>query len=108
MDRRLMSALACTSSLLLTVGRSGTAAPPVSAAPKTAAAPLLTEAEAKGVDGVVASMLNAGFPDSQKAGVYAGEVVVSATFDPAKEPHPLPSAASGMQRMDPNSSKVTY
>lgn len=83
-------------------------APATAPAAKAALPPLLTAAEAKNVEAVVASLLAAGFPDAKGATVYAGKVAVSATFDPAKEPHPLPSAASNTQMTDPKSSKVTY
>jgi hypothetical protein len=71
-------------------------------------ASLLTAAEAKDVDAVVAAMVKAGFPDGRMAVVYQGKVHVSATFDPSKGAPPLPSDASAMQETIPNSPLVTY
>src|SRR2546427_769651 len=75
-----------------------------------AAAPadLLTPEESKGIEAVVASMVAAGFPDAAKATVHFGKLSVSATFDPAKEPPPLPSDASGTQMTVPGSTRMTY
>src|SRR5436190_10927310 len=84
--------------------------PPPATAPAAKAdlPPLLTPDEAKDVEAVIASILAAGFPDARGATVYAGKLAVSATFDPAKDPHPLPSSASTTQMTDPKSGKVTY
>src|SRR5438105_3042506 len=68
-----------------------------SAATADAAQSLLTDAEAKEVGAVVNSMILAGFPDGDQAVVYVGTIRVSATFDPGKEHHPLPSLASRTQ-----------
>lgn len=81
--------------------------PGASAAPGDGAS-LLNEQEAREAHAVIASMLAAGFPDTAKAGVYAGKLTVSATFDPTKGPSPLPTSASTMQMTIPNSSKVNY
>ncbi|HEY2587465.1 MAG TPA: hypothetical protein VGI81_17095 [Tepidisphaeraceae bacterium] len=78
--------------------------PPAAAATES----LLSKPEAKGVDGVVDAMLAAGFPDAKGATVYCGKLDVSATFDPAKTPPPLPSDASRTQMTQPNSNQVTY
>ena len=69
---------------------------------------LLTPIEAQGVDSVIGAVLKAGFPDARGAEVYSGPITVRATFDPLKDPMPLPSDASGMQETIPNSSRVTY
>ncbi|GEM_PF-6640935 len=73
-----------------------------------APADLLTKAERKDVEAVIASMLAAGFPDAEKATVYSGPLSVKANFDPSKEPPPLPSSASGMQMTSPGSTNMTY
>jgi hypothetical protein len=70
-------------------------------------APLLTQAESRGIDALTAAILKAGFPDAAKAVVYSGELSVSATFDP-KGPPPLPSSRSKMQMSVPNSTNMTY
>ena len=72
------------------------------------ASALLTKEETKEVEAVIASAIAAGFPDATKAIVYSGKLHVSATFDPAKDPMPLPSSASNTQMTDPASTKVTY
>jgi len=69
---------------------------------------LLTPDEVKGVDGVVAAMLAAGFPDARNATVYSGKITIHATFDPLKDPMPLPSDASNMQETIPSSAQVRY
>jgi hypothetical protein len=69
---------------------------------------LLTPDEAKAVDAVMASIVKAGFPDATKAVVYNGKIVVRATFDPDKEPSPLPTHLSDFQATIPDSKKMTY
>jgi hypothetical protein len=82
---------------------------PPATAPGAAAAPLLTAAEAKDCDAVLATMVGAGFPDAAGASVYAGPIAVSATYDPAKTPPPLPTEASNTQETHGGgSTDVTY
>ena len=69
---------------------------------------LLTPEEVKGVDAVISSMIAAGFPDAAKSEVRFGKLGVTATFDPAKEPAPLPTNASGTQMTVPGSTRVAY
>lgn len=68
---------------------------------------LMTRDEAKEIDSVVSTLLKAGFPDSEKAVVYKGEITVSATFDPTKG-MPLPSFASHIQHTLNDSELMTY
>ncbi len=72
-----------------------------------AAAPLLTAEETGRIGALAQAMLKAGFPDAAKAEVYAGELRVSATFDP-NGPPPLPSSRSKMQMSVPGSTMMTY
>ncbi len=72
------------------------------------AADLLKKEERKDVEAVIASLLAAGFPDAAKATVYNGPLSVQASFDPAKEPPPLPTSASTMQMTNGGSSTMTY
>lgn len=69
---------------------------------------LLTPEERKNVDAVLAAVVAAGFPDGAKASVHSGKLAVSATFDPQKEPAPLPSDASTTQMTNAGTSAVTY
>src|SRR4051812_30514923 len=103
-----VASLAFTVLLILGSPAGGAEPAPAAQVPASRPAALLTPAESKEADAVIAAMLAAGFPDAKGAVVYSGKLTVTATFDPAKEPHPLPSGASNMQRTDPNSSKVTY
>jgi hypothetical protein len=68
---------------------------------------LLTPDERKEIDSLVAAMVAAGFPDGAKAKAYSGKLSVSATFEPPKEPSPLPPEASTTQMTGPGS-KMTY
>ena len=69
---------------------------------------VLTADEAKEIDGVVAAVIKAGFPDGAKAALWSGKFKISATFDSAKEAAPLPADLSTMQMTVPNSTKMTY
>lgn len=69
---------------------------------------ILTKDEAKEVDAVIASMFSAGLPDTAKAVLHSGKLSVQATFDPGKDPTPLPSSASTMQMTNGASGKMTY
>ncbi|HLY10993.1 MAG TPA: hypothetical protein VKW04_16955 [Planctomycetota bacterium] len=71
-------------------------------------ADLLSPAERRNVEGVVAAVIAAGFPDAAMAVVHFGKLSVSATIDSAKETPPLPTEASRTQMTVPNSTKVTY
>jgi hypothetical protein len=69
---------------------------------------LLSPGDVKKVDSIITAILKAGFPDALHAEVYSGQITVRATFDPGKDPMPLPSEASGLQETIPNSSRVIY
>ena len=68
---------------------------------------LLKDDEARDVEAVISKAIDAGFPDATKALVYMGTLSVKATFDPSKDPNPLPSAASRMQMTGENG-QMTY
>ena len=69
---------------------------------------LLTPEERKNIDALISAAVAAGFPDGAKASVHSGKLTVSATFDPQKEPAPLPSDASTTQMTNGGTSAVTY
>jgi hypothetical protein len=69
---------------------------------------LLTPEERKSVEAFISAALAAGFPDGAKSAVHSGKLTVSATFDPEKEPAPLPSDTSTTQMTNSGSTKMTY
>ena len=77
-------------------------------APAPAASELTTKDEVKEIDAVVAAAIAAGFPDAAKSTLYVGKIVVTATFDPDKDPSPLPISFSTQQVPLPNSTAKKY
>lgn len=69
---------------------------------------LLSPDETKGVEAVISAAIGAGFPDLAKGEVHFGKLSVTSTFDPVKEPAPLPTNASTTQMTVPGSTKVEY
>lgn len=69
---------------------------------------LLSREEAKAVEAVITSVVSAGFPDAAKGEVRSGKLEITANFDPAQEPAPLPTNASTTQMTIPGSTKVAY
>lgn len=101
-----MRQLVLICAMLIVAGRLCAADPaPPSVIP---AKDLLTKEEAKEVDAVIRAVIAAGFPDAANSSVHSGKLVVSATYDPDKDPAPLPSSASTMQATIPNTSRTTY
>jgi hypothetical protein len=68
---------------------------------------LLTAEESKAVAEVIASVAKAGFPEAKQAAIYSGKVFVRTTFDPEKDPCPLPSHLSDYQA-GADGGKTTY
>jgi len=75
---------------------------------RAASANLLTAEEAREVETLIASVLAAGFPDASKSAARSGKLRVTATFDPAKDPPPLPSTASDTQSTGQNGTTYQY
>ncbi|HET6251292.1 MAG TPA: hypothetical protein VFE47_26650 [Tepidisphaeraceae bacterium] len=79
----------------------------LSAPATTQPASLLTADETRELNAVLDAPIAAGFPDTRKAQIYVGSLVIMATFDPTKGPPPFPQETAKTHMMAGNSTNLT-